>query len=251
MDGKYSCEEVTFFHAPIAIISPRHGPPVTTPRHSRTTLRWTCTDWLRTEAAPQTTLVIAVNACKSSFSSSTSSTASVGLQSGLACSVSRNRGNRLNRPLGRLDHKLIRKGHPFNNGPFEKYTMTGETLYCVPNYGDCGASVPLYEWFVASEVGMLYAIHPLEFIQSSDTLLTTRKRFASNEDTNVASMGVLCYIWPLDYLSGDQAPPKRQSDDAELTSSVPHPAVQLLSPEAKEALGKSISVSDLGKPVLA
>ncbi|KAH7724876.1 Protein W05F2.7 [Aphelenchoides avenae] len=138
--------------------------------------------------------------------------------------------------FGRLDHKLIRKGHPFNNGPFEKYTMTGETLYCVPNYGDCGASVPLYEWFVASEV---------------DTLLTTRKRFASNEDTNVASMGVLCYIWPLDYLSGDQAPPKRQSDDAELTSSVPHPAVQLLSPEAKEALGKSISVSDLGKPVLA
>lgn len=56
--------------------------------------------------------------------------------------------------FGRLDHKLVKIGEE-SNQLFENYMRTGERLWCVSEYGQCGASVPLYQWFAASEIGRL------------------------------------------------------------------------------------------------
>ena len=54
--------------------------------------------------------------------------------------------------FGRLDHKLVKMGAE-SNQLFENYMRTGERLFCVPEYGACGASVPLYQWYAVSEIG--------------------------------------------------------------------------------------------------
>uniref|UniRef100_A0AC34PYL0 Sushi domain-containing protein n=1 Tax=Panagrolaimus sp. JU765 TaxID=591449 RepID=A0AC34PYL0_9BILA len=92
--------------------------------------------------------------------------------------------------FGRIDHKLVLSGNE-KNEPLEKYMRTGEKLYCVPEYGQCGASVPLFQWFSTGEI---------------DTLVTTHDKLIPESDPNLVSKGILCYIWPLDYKSGQEAP---------------------------------------------
>uniref|UniRef100_A0A914PJH5 Sushi domain-containing protein n=1 Tax=Panagrolaimus davidi TaxID=227884 RepID=A0A914PJH5_9BILA len=92
--------------------------------------------------------------------------------------------------FGRLDHKLVKIGEE-SNQLFENYMRTGERLYCVSEYGQCGASVPLYQWFSVSEI---------------DNFVTTREELDLAHDTNIKSKGVLCYIWSNDYKSGQKAP---------------------------------------------
>uniref|UniRef100_A0A914XV42 Sushi domain-containing protein n=1 Tax=Panagrolaimus superbus TaxID=310955 RepID=A0A914XV42_9BILA len=93
--------------------------------------------------------------------------------------------------FGRLDHKLVKMGEE-SNQLFENYMRTGERLYCVPEFGQCGASIPLYQWFSASEI---------------DNFVTTREELDLAHDTNIKSKGVLCYIWSHNYKSGQKAAP--------------------------------------------
>ncbi|TMS35049.1 hypothetical protein L596_002527 [Steinernema carpocapsae] len=81
--------------------------------------------------------------------------------------------------FGRVDHKFAKAGDEANM-LFQKYERTGEKLFCATTMGECGATVPLYQWFVAPEV---------------DTLYTTRD-VNDAAVTNMVPQGILCYIWP-------------------------------------------------------
>ncbi|KAE9554547.1 hypothetical protein FO519_002251 [Halicephalobus sp. NKZ332] len=131
-------------------------------------------------------------------------------------------GGTMNKPglFGRIDHKLVRPGEE-KNELFEKYMRTGETLYCVPEYGQCGASVPLYRWFANSEV---------------DSFITTHDRMEGDNDANIIPKGILCYIWNLHYRTGEEAPQVPQqlpSHDPQMDHS--HPRGYLAMIQAREA----------------
>uniref|UniRef100_A0A1I7Z3L9 Sushi domain-containing protein n=1 Tax=Steinernema glaseri TaxID=37863 RepID=A0A1I7Z3L9_9BILA len=84
--------------------------------------------------------------------------------------------------FGKLDHKFARTGEE-TNMLFQKYERTGEKLYCVKNPNECGATVPLYQWYLPAEI---------------DTIYTTRD-VNDAAVNNLVSQGVLCYIWPNTY----------------------------------------------------
>lgn len=85
---------------------------------------------------------------------------------------------------------MMLKNNRFPNA-IDSYLLTGEQFYCVPKFGQCGASVPLREWHVDAEY---------------DTIMTTN---TSMEGTlGVVFKGVMCYIWSADYESGSTAPMK-------------------------------------------
>uniref|UniRef100_A0A7E4WCH8 Sushi domain-containing protein n=1 Tax=Panagrellus redivivus TaxID=6233 RepID=A0A7E4WCH8_PANRE len=111
--------------------------------------------------------------------------------------------------FGRLDHKLVHAGEEEYNGVFERYMRTGEKLYCVGDYGQCGATVPLYRWFAASEIGgfgkLQVAIRSVGF---TDNFITTTDSIDTTVDLNIKSKGVLCYIWAVNYDSKHSATEK-------------------------------------------
>ncbi|KAK0395328.1 hypothetical protein QR680_001232 [Steinernema hermaphroditum] len=96
--------------------------------------------------------------------------------------------------FGRLDHKFARTGEE-SNMLFQKYERTGEKLYCVKNRNECGATVPLYQWYSASEI---------------DTIYTTRE-VNDAAISNLIPQGVLCYIWPNEFKDKNCTHPVNQN----------------------------------------
>lgn len=66
---------------------------------------------------------------------------------------------------------------------FNKYMLTGEQFYCVPEEGTCGASVPLRKFYNFGD---------------ADSMLTAGSEVPPPM-TSPMPAEVLCWIWPRDY----------------------------------------------------